>query len=180
MIYNLGTGYSVRPLEASDIDGPYPSWFSDQDICRYNSHGKFFKTTSYFMEYINGLNSESQVVWAICHESDGHIGNICLQDISFINRNAEIAFLLGDKRHWGKKVSFLAGKKLMEHGFLKLNLERIYCGTASTNASMIRLATSLGMKQEGSRRSHLYLEGAFADLIEFGILRHEFQERFLK
>jgi [ribosomal protein S5]-alanine N-acetyltransferase len=178
MIYTLDAGYYVRPLQESDLNGPYPTWFSDQDICRYNSHGKFFKNNAYFIDYLEGLNNEKQVVWAICHEMDGHIGNICLQDISFINRNAEIAFLLGDKRHWGKRVSFMAGQKLLEHGFNKLNIERIYCGTASTNKGMMKLALSLGMQQEGCRRSHLYLDGSWVDLIEYGILRHEFLERY--
>jgi len=175
MIYKISADYFVRPLQESDLSGPYPSWFSDQDVCRYNSHGKFFKTHTYYSNFFSELNNEKQLVWAICHETDGHIGNISLQEISFINRNAEFAIILGDKRHWGKKVSFLAGHKLFEHGFNKLNIERIYCGTAATNTGMMKLAMALGMQQEGCKRSHLYLDGSWIDLIEYGILRQEFR-----
>ena len=174
MIYELSKDYYVRPLAPEDLDGPYPSWFEDQEVCRYNSHGKLFRTRAYFSEYLETLKLDDRVVWAICHVSDGHIGNISLQEISPIDHTAEFAILLGDKRHWGKGVGLLAGKKLLEHGFYKLNLERIYCGTAATNEGMKKLAVAMGMVHEGTRRRHLFLEGARIDIEEFGILRSEF------
>ena len=93
-----------------------------------------------------------------------------------INRTAEFAILLGDKRHWGKRVGLLAGKKLLEHGFNKLNLERIYCGTSATNEGMKSLASSLEMVLEGNRRQHFFLEGGRVDMLEYGILRSEFNK----
>ena len=173
MIYKLNDEYFVRPLQESDLAGPYMSWFEDQDVCRYNAHGKFFKTAAYFRSFYESLDSEAQVVWAICHDTDGHIGNISLLGISSINRNAEFAILLGDKRHWGKGVAKMAGHKLVQHGFDKLNLERVYCGTAASNEAMKKLALSLGMVQEGCRRSHLYLDGGWVDVIEYGLLRRD-------
>jgi ribosomal-protein-alanine N-acetyltransferase len=173
MIYQLSDEYYVRALGLEDLEGPYPSWFEDQEVCRYNSHGKFFKTPADFRAYIEGLSGEDQVVWAICHASDGHIGNISLQGISFINQHADFGVLIGDKRHWGKGIAYEAAKALFRHGFNKLNLERIWCATAAPNLAMRHLAKRLGLVEEGCRRSHLYLDGAWVDMIEFGILRSE-------
>ena len=173
MIYKLSSEYFVRPLLLEDVDGPYPLWFENQEVCKYNSHGKFFKSKKYFQDFFMSLDGQDKIVWAICHHVDGHIGNISLQDISLINRNAEFAILLGDARHHGKGVSKLAGQKIIDHGFNKINLERIYCGTASTNLAMNRLALSLGMIKEGVRRSHLYLDGHWLDVVEYGLLRSE-------
>lgn len=175
MIYELSKDYYVRLLAEEDIDGPYPGWFMDQDVSQYNSHGKFFKTKQSFLEYIRASGREDRVVWAVCHKSDGHIGNVSLQGISFLNRTAEFAIILGDKRHWGKGVGLLAARKLLHHGFNKLNLERIYCGTAATNEGMKKLAVSMGMKLEGTRRRHLFLDGERVDVADFGILRDEFK-----
>ena len=175
MIYDLKDQYYVRSVLESDLDGPYPTWFEDQDVCRYNSHGKFIKNRNYFKDYFNDLNREDRMVWAICHKQDGHIGNISLQDIRQINRTAEFAIILGDRRHWKKGVGLKVGIKLIEHGFYKLNLNRIYCGTAASNVGMQRLAVNLGMTHEGTRRQHLYLEGCRVDMLEYGILRNEFQ-----
>ena len=114
------------------------------------------------------------MVWAVCHIEDGHIGNVALQKISQINQTAEFAVILGDKRHWGKGIGLLASKKIFEHGFSKINLERIYCGTASTNNGMKKLAKDLGMTHEGTLRQHIFLEGSHVDMLEYGILRSEF------
>ena len=171
MIHALNDHYYVRSLRESDLEGAYPSWFEDQKICRFNSHGKFFRNTDYFLQFIAALNQDDRIVWAICHQADGHIGNISLQSISIINRNAEFAIIIGDKRHIGKGVSKLAGRQLVQHGFYKLNLERIYCGTADTNNAMKALALSLGMVEEGRRRKHFFLDGEWVDLVEYGALR---------
>ena len=173
MIYELNNDYFVRSLLERDLNGPYLSWFEDQDVCRYNSHGKLFKTLDYFKTYFQSLNGEDKLVWAICHTTDGHVGNISLQNISSINRNAEFAILIGDRRHWGKGVARMAGEKVIAHGFDKLNLERIYCGTAATNLAMRKLAVALGMLEEGCRRSHLYLDGRWVDVVEYGLLRSD-------
>jgi [ribosomal protein S5]-alanine N-acetyltransferase len=175
MIYQLEDEYYVRSFCETDLDGPYRGWFEDQEVCRFNSHGKLFRNEQYYRAFWDSLNRDDQLVWAICHCNDGHIGNISLQEISAINRNAEFAILIADKRHWGRGVGKLAGLQLLHHGFDKLNLERVYCGTAQTNTGMRRLALALGMREEGCRRAHLWLDGAWMDMIEYGILRNELQ-----
>lgn len=176
MIYKLSDDYFVRPLAEEDLNGPYLGWFEDQQVCQHNSHGKFFKNKNYFRQYIDSLNKEDRVVWAICHVEDGHIGNISLQQISFINRTAEFAIIIGDCRHWGKGVGPLAGRKLLEHGFKKLNLERVYCGTTATNLGMQKLAKAMSMTLEGTRRQHVFLDGARVDVLEYGVMRDEFEK----
>jgi RimJ/RimL family protein N-acetyltransferase len=174
MIYALSEDYYVRKLITDDLDGPYTFWFDDQIVCQFNSHGKFFKSKLHYKNFIDNLDDEKNIVWAICHKQDGHIGNIGLHQISSINRTAEFAIVIGNREHWGKKVGFLAGKSLLFHAFFKLNLERVYCGTASENHGMKRLALSLGMKHEGTRRSHFFLDNSRVDMEEFGILKAEF------
>lgn len=175
MIHELADSYFVRSLRESDLNGPYQSWFEDQEVCKYNSHGKFFKNANWFREYYDNLNREDRVVWAICHQDDGHIGNVSLQNISFINRNAEYAILIGNRKHWRKSVGLNASLALLRHGFESLNLERVYCGTAGANIGMQKLALQMGMVEEGRRRKHLFLNGQWEDMVEYGLLREGFK-----
>lgn len=174
MIYQLSEEYFVRTLRESDLKGPYISWFEDQEVTSFNSHGKYFKNHLYFQDYFDNLNSETQVVWAICHKADGHIGNICLQGISWINRHADFGMLIGDKRHWRRGVGYLSMRKLLRHGFDKLNLRRIWCSTPETNLGMCSLAHKIGMIEEGRLREHQFLDGKWIDVIQFGIFKREF------
>ncbi len=166
----------VRALERADLEGGYPRWFRDAEVCRYNSHGTFPKRLPELTAYIDSLAGDrSKVVWAVVDLASGrHIGNMSLQAIDYINRSAEFAVLMGEKEFWGRGYAREAGELLLRHGFMKLNLHRVYCGTAAGNTGMQKLAEALGMVREGVRRQALYLNGEYADVWEYGVLKDEF------
>lgn len=168
----------LRPLELSDADGRYPSWLNDLEVCRYNSHGDTLYTVEMAREYISHtLNNPSIKAFAICSkENDTHIGNIALQQISAKNRSAEFAILIGESSMFATGIGFEASQLLIRYGFTALQLHRIHCGTHAENIGMQRLALKLGMKQEGKRRDAIFKNGKFADIVEYGILVHEYQK----
>ena len=103
--------------------------------------------------FYEGLNSNDQVVWAICHEEDGHIGNVSLGNIATINRNAEFAILIGD-RYWRKSVILNASLASLNHGFgATLNAFTVALQLAMSNEFV---ALRLGMVEEGRRRKHSF------------------------
>ena len=59
MIYDLKNGYYVRNLLKKDLDGPYMSWFEDQDVCKFNSHGKFFKNENIELSIYSKRNTNN-------------------------------------------------------------------------------------------------------------------------
>ena len=166
----------VRGLLPCDLDGNYPHWFNDLEVCRYNAHGVYPATRAEMENFIHSLTGDrSRIVWAVIEQSSNtHIGNVSLQNINWIYRSAEFAVIMGEKQYWGKGYASEAANLLLTHGFKKLNLHRIYCGTALTNRGMCKLAESLKMTREGVRRQALFLNGAYVDLVEYGVLRDEF------
>lgn len=162
----------LRPLLKSDIEGGYKNWLNDQEVTQYNSHGRFPMTIEKLESYINSSNNTANliVLAVIDVHTNMHIGNISLQSINWIDRNAEIAFLLGEKSYWGKGVMLEAGSVLIKHAFKALNLHRIYCATSSVNSGMQKLALKLGMTKEGIRKEAIYKNGEYHDIIEFGII----------
>ncbi len=166
----------LRPLEVGDIEGDYVSWLNDPIVCEHNSHHVFPYTPAMAREYILQVRADkSNVVLAIVSkDSSKHIGNISLQHIDPISRNAEYAILLGDQNYWGKGIATEASRLILKHGFDALNLHRIYCGTSSANIAMQKLATKLGMKQEGVRLEAHFKNGTYHDIIEYGLLRKDF------
>ena len=71
---------------------------------------------------------------AICHNKDGHTGNISLFGISFVNRNAEFALLICNRNHWGKAVYLGEGDDLLRHDFFKPYRKTRYLGPQSRRA----------------------------------------------
>jgi ribosomal-protein-alanine N-acetyltransferase len=171
-IFLQGNSIYLRALNEQDILGNYSVWFNDTEITKYNSHGRFPMTAEKLLNFVqmSKQSNTSLVMAVVCRENDIHIGNISLQSINWIDRNAEIAFLLGEKTYWGKGVMLEAGKLIIEHGFQSLNLHRIYCGTSSQNVGMQKLAEKLEMIKEGIRKEALFNNGIYNDIIEYGIL----------
>lgn len=167
----------VKGLGPEEAVGDYPDWFADMEVCRYNRHGAFPKSRESIANFVRGLEGDlTRLVWAVYAVADNHhIGNISLQNISYIDRSAEIAFIFGERAYWGKGYGFAAAKLLIDHGFAKINLRRIHCGTAGTNLGMQKLAQKLGMVEEGRRRQALFLNGEYTDVIEYGLLRSEWE-----
>ncbi len=166
--------YSLRPLTEKDIEGNYRHWLNDPEINLYNSHGRFPQTEETLKNYVKSVivSNAFLVLAVIENKTNLHIGNISLQAINWIDRNAEIAFLLGEKLFWGKGVMFECGKLLIDHGFSTLNLHRIYCGTSIENIGMQKLALKLGMQKEGLRKEAIYKNGKYIDIIEYGIIKN--------
>lgn len=171
-IFLKGENIHLRILTEADVYGNYSQWLNDQEITKFNSHGRFPLTVDALLNYVkvSGVSKTDLVLAIVDTETSAHIGNISLQNINWIDRNAEIAFLLGDKSYWGKGVMSQAGALIIDHGFKILNLHRIHCGTSSENLGMQKLAKKLGMHQEGVRKEALFKNGKYVDIIEYGIL----------
>jgi RimJ/RimL family protein N-acetyltransferase len=176
-VFLRGEGLSLRPLRPSDADGPYPGWLNDPVVCEYNSHHVFPYHHELALQYItNARTTRAEIILAIEDDASGcHIGNIALQRINLIDRTAEFSILLGDREFWGKGVGRRAGRPLLRHGFDAVGLNRIGCGTSSDNQAMRRLATRLGMREEGVRRAAIWKNGRFVDIVEYGVLAEEFR-----
>ena len=171
-IFLKGDAVYLRCLNEKDIDGNYRFWLNDQEIVKFNSHGRFPATPEKLMDFVKvSIQSNTALVLAVIDTvTDSHIGNISLQSINWVDRSAEIAFLLGEKKFQGKGVMQEAGQLLIAHGFNTLNLHRIHCGTSSENLGMQKLAAKLGMQKEGERKEAIFNDGRYHDIIEYGIL----------
>jgi|TARA_B110001452_G_scaffold261454_1_gene260264 RimJ/RimL family protein N-acetyltransferase len=171
-IFLDGENIYLRPLNENDLKGNYFSWLNDQVVLAHSSNGRFPHSIHTLNNYVKSSKiSNDLIVLAIMHKkSETHIGNISLQSINWIDRNAEIAFLLGDKSFWSKGVMTEAGELLIKHAFQKLNLHRVCCGTSSSNKSMQNLAIKLGMKKEGVRKDAIFNSGKYHDIYEYGVI----------
>ena len=172
-----GERIDLRPLVDADADGPYVSWFNDAETCRGNSHHVRPYSGADARAYIARVAAApDQLVLAIVRREDGrHIGNIALQAINPVYRTAELSIMVGERDAWGQGYASEAARLLCDHGFRALNLHRIACGTFAGNGGMRRVAERLGMREEGVRRQAAFKDGAYVDVVEYGVLRAEYQ-----
>lgn len=171
-----GSTVLLRGLLPTDLTGPYFGWFNDPEVCRFNSHGRFPNSPERMESYYRHVTSSKNdlVLAIVLKKTSAHVGNIALQNINWIDRSAEYAIVIGDKSAWGAGVGKEASLLIVRHGFLELNLHRIHCGTSEDNEGMKRLAGVMGMTEEGRRRQAIFKHGRYRDVIEYGVLRADF------
>jgi RimJ/RimL family protein N-acetyltransferase len=173
-VFLTGERTRLRPLVAADVDGPYLTWFNDPEVSRLNSHHVFPYTRAEAIAWVEALTGRRDRLVLAIEVERRHVGNISLQDIDTVGRSAELAIVL-DKSVWGTGVGTEAARLLVAHGFSALNLNRIACGTVAANAGMRKLAEKLGMTQEGVRREAVWTDGAYHDIVEYGLLAREWR-----
>jgi RimJ/RimL family protein N-acetyltransferase len=167
---------TLFPFETKDITDKYLGWFQDVEVCRYNTHG----LGSYIREDAEKYLEENKqnIIFAVYHTEDNkHIGNISLQSINWVNRSAEFACVFGEKEYWGQSYATEALRVLIDHGFKKMNLHRIWTGTAAPNIGMRKVAEKLDMIEEGIFHDGTYLNGKYEDVHCFGLLKCEWMNK---
>ena len=121
--------------------------------------------------------------------NEEHAGQltVCLNDgtpIGFtglsINDNdniAEISYLY-DLDYTGKGYCTEASSKLIEVGFEKLDLHKIYGDTIDGNISSIKVFEHLGFTHEGTRRKAAYIKDTneYRDFLDYGLLKKEYKK----
>lgn len=164
---------SLNVIDESYVNDNYTSWLNNDEVCMYNSHRRYPYNKSENNEYIKNISSSRDViVFAIVEKNtERHIGNISLQQINYIDRSAEIAFIIGEVDCWGKGYAYEAGEAVICHAFEQLNLHRVFCGTSEENIGMQKVAEKLKFIKEGVRREAIYKSGRYHNIIEYGLLR---------
>jgi len=151
------------------VDASYRRWSSDPIITKYNPHGLFPWIPGDIIEYLKG---PGRIDWAIIIQEQGkytHIGHVSLQSVNWINASIELICIIGQPEYWNKGILTWASEQIIKHAFLKLNLNRVWSGTAVTNFGMIKVFIKLGFQIEGCFTEGAFLDGQFVDVIPVGL-----------
>ena len=185
-MYEFDDGKLV-PFTEELITEKYLSWFNNLTICEHTSHCIYPMTRDRAIEYIKNVNrpGSDTIVWAIliCTHYQGkdrvysHVGNVCLTSINLINRTAEIGIVIGENVR-NKGIGTKVLNIVMQHGFNRLNLQRLWLGTSSLNIGMQKAALKAGMKLEGSLKNALFTNGKYVDDQIYGIIKYRY-ERYM-
>ncbi|MEH7884605.1 GNAT family protein [Bacillus sp. JJ1609] len=103
-------------------------------------------------------------------------GSISLHGVDWFNSQASIGYYLIEKMQ-GKGIITRAIQAVLSYGFLELGLNRIEVRCGRTNYKSQAIPEKLGFIKEGIIRDGEYLNGGFHDLIVYGLLSREWQQK---
>jgi [ribosomal protein S5]-alanine N-acetyltransferase len=162
------------------VDQPYFRWLNDLSLDEYTERSIFPNNQARMLSYYNRAieNNDLVLLGIFDNETEKHIGNITFQQINWFNRNAFIAYLLGDASFAGKGIVTEAVLMMMYYGFNRLNFERIWGGVSDLHDASKKVCEKTGLKVEGKMRHTLLRNGTFSDSLVVGSIRDEWMSEF--
>lgn len=176
LVYITGRRIILRPLIKSDFTVEYLSWLNDPVVNFYSQRRHFPSSWEDMVSYDKyyAKNPKKGFVLAIVTKRNNiHIGNISLVNVQYVNRCAEIAILIGNKRYWNRGYGQEAIYAITKHAFLSMNLHKIFAG--SFNPAFVACVKKLGWKKEGEFRDAIWSNGSYHNQVWMAILRPEFK-----
>ncbi|MEC4985618.1 MAG: GNAT family N-acetyltransferase [Oscillatoria sp. PMC 1068.18] len=119
--------------------------------------------------------AEKQATFAITLESSGELCGAIGLIINRRDNNAEMGYWIG-KAYWNQGYCTEAGKAMLKYGFETLGLNRIHAAHFARNPGSGRVMEKMGMSQEGYLRQHTLKGDNYEDVVQYGILKSEWEE----
>lgn len=154
----------------------YKIWLTDPEVTRYNSHGLFKKSDADIENWFKDIDSGKIICWALFKVNGGAmswLGVVSLQSINWIYRSCEIALYIGATSYWGKGLAKFMVESACSHAFKKMNMNRVWSGTAARNIGMNKVFERTGFKREGIFREGMFIDGTYCDINLYSLLKSD-------
>lgn len=103
------------------------------------------------------------------------IGFVVLFNLKWRNQTAELAIGIGQSEYRGKGYGVDSLRLMLNYGFSELGLRRVSLTVMDYNIGAIKAYERVGFVREGAQRQAIYRDGRTYDLLQYGILREEWQ-----
>jgi RimJ/RimL family protein N-acetyltransferase len=104
------------------------------------------------------------------------IGDVMLRWLSGQDQCGEIGYVI-NPAHGGNGYATEAARAVLHLAFDELELHRMIARIDPRNTASLRLAERLGMRREALLIQNHWHKGAWADEVDFALLRHEWEAR---
>jgi ribosomal-protein-alanine N-acetyltransferase len=114
------------------------------------------------------------IVFAIVRRKSGRLIGAIGLTLDRRNENAELGYWIG-RRYWNRGYATEAAEIMLMYGFTELGINKVHAHHFVRNPASGRVLERIGMKREGLLRQHVKKGDTFEDIVQYGILREEYQ-----
>jgi RimJ/RimL family protein N-acetyltransferase len=171
-----GSKCILRPVSKDDSIIVY-KWFNDKEIIdkiigfRINFS---LEESFYWCEKASRENNRD-IKWIIesREKASSSIGFVGLYNVDLINKNAEIAIILGEREFRGRGIGEESLRLVCGFAFKYLGLNLISAQILSSNQPSLNLFRKIGFKEEGLLKNRIYRNGTWHDIVLMRLLSEE-------
>ena len=175
-VFIEGTNLDLRRLTEDDaLNSGWHDWFNDEMTTRYLQKHYYPNTPGLQLEFFKRMEADKSMIQLgiIPKDNDRLIGVVSLTNIDYVNRNSEFSMVIGERDFQSKGYCVEAFDLILNHGFMTLNLHKIYSGALNQRFYEMLIRT-FGFHAEGTLQEHTYKDGRYVDIYRLGLFRENF------
>ena len=168
----------VRDFKPDDLD-EFHKLAQNPDIYKYMPWGPNSEedTRNFIQMSIEQGSKESRRFFdvpIILKETHLIVGCIGMRVSSFLHKKADMGYWI-KKELWGQGFATEATLGILNFGFQKLKMNKIYATADPENPASIRVLEKIGMKKEGYLKEDMCIRGEYRNSVLMAILKKEFK-----
>ena len=168
---------NLRAQEMSDLERN-TRWVNDTEVMRFLG-GRYPWSLSaeenWMRERTKTPLTYANCGFAIETKEGRHIGNCGIHEASPETRAASVGIMIGEKDCWGQGYGTDAMRTMLRFGFEEMNLHRIELDVYAFNERARASYRKCGFVDEVLKRSEVFREGRYIDVVTMGVLRREWE-----
>lgn len=165
---------SIRKFEKKDIPRKV-EWINNPENNQY-LHYDLPLTVSGTEKWFESHKGDLGRYDAVIEVDDVPVGTIGLLGIDRKNSKAEYYIAMGEPNYKRKGIAFAATRLILEYGFERLGLNRIYLFTEIENIGAQKMFEKAGFIREGIMRQDIVFQGKFVDRLIYGFLKEDWDK----
>jgi RimJ/RimL family protein N-acetyltransferase len=152
---------------------------SDPKVVRFMSWGPNTEeqTRNFIQKSIDYQKEKPRVNYSLAvviRDQNRLIGGCGIYESSIQSREGWIGYCL-NRQFWGQGYATEAARSLLEFGFTRLNLHRIFAICDTENTASAHVMEKIGMQYEGHLRENVQCKGAWRDSFLYAVLDREWK-----
>lgn len=151
---------------------PLFQWINDPEVVCFNAAYRpinWAQHCAWWDQLDSSETSRSFAIRPLAH--DRIIGTARLTGIELVHRRAEVSIRIGEQTDREHGAGSDALRLLARYAFDHLNLHRVFTHVWTDNSRAIRAYEKAGFRREGVMAHHVFIGGAWKDVLIMAVLR---------
>ncbi len=165
----------LRDLRDDDVDRLY-RWRREPAVDRWMFSGPPLEFEAHQRWFEQFRADEHRHGWVI-ERKDEPCGVMFLTKISNVHQHGQWGWYIGEASARGRGVGRAAQALGLDRVFSDFALQKVWSEVIADNDPALKALAATGFRREGYIRRHMFKGGQFHDVVLFGILAEEWQER---
>jgi UDP-4-amino-4,6-dideoxy-N-acetyl-beta-L-altrosamine N-acetyltransferase len=165
----------LRDLVAED-EAILFDWRAEPEVDRWMSDAAFADREAH-QRWFDSLRDNPDVRGWMIQRGGRAAGLLTLTGLTSHHRRAAWNWFVGDAEARGRGVGRAAQVLGLERAFGQLKLHKVFAEVMADNDAALKLMVAIGFRREGYLRGHVIKGGEARDVVQLGMLDHEWAVR---